>query len=76
MGGVGGSQGVSASSSSGGQGCQSTADCATGETCVDGICQGTCVPATCADLGFNCGTVSNGCDGVVDGQGIGQTLEK
>ena len=54
------------SSSGGGQSCKSSADCPTGETCVSGVCQGMCVPATCADLGFNCGSPSDGCDGVVD----------
>lgn len=38
--------------------------CASGQSCTD--LPRTCVPRTCADLGFNCGPASDGCGGELD----------
>ncbi len=42
-------------------------DCSNGYTCqINGTCtKNPCVPATCASLGRNCGTVSDGCGGTL-----------
>jgi hypothetical protein len=59
-------------------GSTTTADCPTGEVCGGGghsnVCFGgvgsdggvLCTPKKCAELGFNCGLASNGCDGVLN----------
>jgi Cys-rich repeat protein len=44
-------------------GCSTDRDCAAGQTCVNGVCKATCVAKTCADLGYSCGTQSDGCGG-------------
>jgi hypothetical protein len=36
--------------------------CGFGQICTDNQCR-VCVPLTCADVGFKCGVVSNGCEG-------------
>src|SRR5688500_12014170 len=43
--------------------CLFDADCNSGNRCVDGACRSaiTCAPKTCAQLGRNCGPVSDGC---------------
>ena len=51
--------------------CRADVDCTLGETCVKNICTlrasdgGACVPASCGDLGKNCGTILDGCGGTV-----------
>ena len=40
--------------------------CDAGTTCVNGTCTSTCIPATCADLGKECGTHSDGCGGTIN----------
>jgi hypothetical protein len=39
--------------------------CGSGQICTDNQCR-VCVPLTCADVGFKCGVVSNGCDGFLN----------
>ncbi len=66
--GVGGapSGGMSTGTGSGtGTTCNNDGDCRAGQTCVDGICTGPCISATCLDLGFDCGEAADGCGGVV-----------
>jgi len=40
--------------------------CSSGQVCVAGICQSACAPKTCLDLGYDCGTASDGCGGTLN----------
>lgn len=43
-----------------------TVGCAAGQELIDGQCQGVCIPQTCAEMGKNCGTVDDGCGGMLE----------
>jgi len=40
-------------------------NCPTGQTCSSGICVIGCTPKNCTQLGYTCGTASNGCGGTL-----------
>jgi hypothetical protein len=39
--------------------------CGSGQICTNNQCR-VCVPLTCADVGFKCGVISNGCEGFLN----------
>lgn len=41
-------------------------NCGSGQTCSNGVCIGTCIPKTCAQLEKNCGSWSNQCGGILN----------
>jgi len=41
-------------------------NCPVGQLCSGGNCSASCIPSTCSSLGYNCGMVPDGCEGVLN----------
>jgi hypothetical protein len=40
--------------------------CGPNQTCTNGSCVNVnCIPKTCMEQGFNCGSASDGCNGII-----------